>query len=215
MPRNKYPEETVEKILDAAYKLFMEKGYEDTTVLDIVDHMGGLTRGAFYHHFKSKEEVMDALTDRMFDEANPFEKVKKEKNLNGLQKLQAIMNNSLQETDYRKICEEALPMLKNPKIMAEMIEGNRDIVVPAYQELIEEGIADGSIRTVEYPKQTAEILTFLTNFWMIPSLFPFNREEGVMRIRMVKQLTDFMGIPIIDKELLKRLEEVISEMELE
>ena len=112
MPRNKYPEETVEKILDAAYKLFMEKGYENTTVLDIVDHMGGLTRGAFYHHFKSKEEVMDALTDRMFDEANPFEKVKKEKNLNGLQKLQAIMNGSLQETDYRKICEEALPMLK-------------------------------------------------------------------------------------------------------
>lgn len=215
MPRNKYPEETVEKILNAAFKLFMEKGYENTTVLDIVDHMGGLTRGAFYHHFKSKEEVMDALSSRMFDESNPFEKVKKERNLSGLQKLQKIMNGEMQESDYRKICEEALPILKNPKFLAEMIESNRDIVAPAYQELIEEGIRDGSIREAEYPKQTAEILTFLTNFWMIPSVFPFNREEGIMRIRMIKQLTDFMGIPVIDDVLLKRMEAVLSDLELE
>ena len=36
MPRNKYPEETVQKILDASLKLFLEKGYEETTVLDII-----------------------------------------------------------------------------------------------------------------------------------------------------------------------------------
>lgn len=61
MSGNKYSEETVQKILNASLKLFMEKGYEQTTVLDIVDEMGDLTRGAFYHHFKSKEEVLDAL----------------------------------------------------------------------------------------------------------------------------------------------------------
>ena len=55
MPRNKYPEETVQKILDVSMKLFLEKGYEETTILDIVGELGGLTRGAFYHHFKSKE----------------------------------------------------------------------------------------------------------------------------------------------------------------
>ena len=53
LPRNKYPEETIQKILDASLKLFLEKGYEETTVLDIIAEMGGLTRGAFYHHFKS------------------------------------------------------------------------------------------------------------------------------------------------------------------
>ena len=35
MPRNKYPEETVQKILDVSLKLFLEKGYEETTVLDL------------------------------------------------------------------------------------------------------------------------------------------------------------------------------------
>ena len=33
MPRNKYPEETVQKILDVSMKLFLEKGYEETTIL--------------------------------------------------------------------------------------------------------------------------------------------------------------------------------------
>ena len=47
MPRNKYPEETVQKILDASLKLFLEKGYEETTVLDIISEMGGLTRKKF------------------------------------------------------------------------------------------------------------------------------------------------------------------------
>ena len=48
MSRNKYPEETVQKILDTALKLFLERGYEQTTVLDIVNELGGLTRGALY-----------------------------------------------------------------------------------------------------------------------------------------------------------------------
>ena len=51
MARNKYPELTVEKILEVSQKLFLEKGYEQTTIQDIVDHLGGLTKGAVYHRF--------------------------------------------------------------------------------------------------------------------------------------------------------------------
>ena len=211
MPRNKYPEETVQKILEVSLKLFMEKGYENTTVLDIVDHLGGLTRGAFYHHFKSKEEVIDALTDKMFRENNPFEKVRQEKGLNGLQKLQMIMNDTTVESDYRKISAQAVSLLENPKFLAEFIEGNKKVLVPAYQELIEEGIEDGSIQN-EYPKQTAEILSFLTNFWMVPTVFPFTPKEGVARLKMVKEISAFLGVPIIDDELLEKLERSIEEL---
>ena len=49
MARNKHPEETVEKILAVSAKLFMEKGYEHTTLQDIIDNLGGLTKGAIYH----------------------------------------------------------------------------------------------------------------------------------------------------------------------
>lgn len=61
MARNKYPEVTVEKILEVAERIFLEKGYDDTTIQNIIDGLGGLTKGAVYHHFKSKEEILDAL----------------------------------------------------------------------------------------------------------------------------------------------------------
>ena len=46
MARNKYPEVTVEKILDAAQRLFLEKGYDSTTIQDIVNELDGLSKGA-------------------------------------------------------------------------------------------------------------------------------------------------------------------------
>ena len=52
MPRNKYPEQTVEKILDAAALLFLQKGYQNTTLQDIIDATK-LSKGAVYHHFRS------------------------------------------------------------------------------------------------------------------------------------------------------------------
>ena len=44
--RNKYPEVTVEKILEVSQRLFIEKGYDNTTIQDIVNELGGLTKGA-------------------------------------------------------------------------------------------------------------------------------------------------------------------------
>ena len=65
MARNKHPEETVNLILDVAFRLFMKKGYEHTSIQDIIDQLGGLSKGAIYHHFKSKEDILVAVTDRM------------------------------------------------------------------------------------------------------------------------------------------------------
>ena len=64
---------------DVAMRLFLEKGYDNTTIQDIVNGLGGLTKGAVYHHFKSKEEIMDAVGNRMFNENNPFESVMERK----------------------------------------------------------------------------------------------------------------------------------------
>lgn len=65
MARNKYPEKTVEKILEVSYRLFVTKGYENVVIQDIVNELGGLTKGALYHHFKSKEEILKALFEKM------------------------------------------------------------------------------------------------------------------------------------------------------
>lgn len=66
MARNKYPEITVEKILDVSQRLFLEKGYDKTTIQDIVDELGGLSKGAIYHHLSPKKKLWTLWEIRCF-----------------------------------------------------------------------------------------------------------------------------------------------------
>ena len=114
MARNKYPEVTVERILDVSQRLFLEKGYDHTTIQDIVDELGGLTKGAVYHHFRSKEEILDAVSDRMFFANNPFESVKKRTDLSGLEKLREAVRLNQQDTERARLTAQAIPITQNP-----------------------------------------------------------------------------------------------------
>lgn len=214
MPRNKYPEETVRKILDAALTLFLEKGYEQTTILDIVKNMGGMTRGAFYHHFKSKEEVLDALGDQLFFDNNPFEKLKEQTNLTGLEKLKSLIIQSTEDTDNRKISIMSVQAFQSPTFFKKFIDDNRDLVAPYYQEIIEEGVRDGSIKT-EHSKLLSELLTFLTNFWTIPTIYPSSPEESIEKLLYIKEITDKLGIPILDDETIALIMKSASEIPFE
>ncbi len=205
MPRNKYPEETVQKILDASLKLFLEKGYEETTVLDIISEMGGLTRGAFYHHFKSKEEVFDALCEKLFYESNPFEKAKNHKELNGLEKLKFVLKTSFDETEHHQLSMASMQLMGSPAFLKKLIESNQELA-PMYQELIEEGIQDGSIKAKQ-PKLLADLFVLLTNFWSIPTIYPMSDDEACQKFLMIKSVMDNLGLPVIDDEIVKLCKE--------
>lgn len=207
MSRNKYPEETVQKILDAALHLFLEKGYEQTTILDIVENMGGLTRGAFYHHFKSKEEVLDALGDKLFFDNNPFVKLKQQTNLTGLEKLKCLLKQGTKDADLQKVNVMSVQALQSPAFLKKMIDDNRDTVAPLYQEIIEEGIRDGSIKTA-HPKLLSQLLVFLTNFWTIPTIYPASPEENMEKLLYIKEITDKLEVPILDDEMVALIMEL-------
>jgi AcrR family transcriptional regulator len=55
-------------ILDAAFRLFVERGYDGTSVARILAEVP-YSKGAFYHHFASKEQVLDAVIHRFFTAA--------------------------------------------------------------------------------------------------------------------------------------------------
>lgn len=215
MPRNKYPEETVQKILDVSMKLFLEKGYEETTILDIVGELGGLTRGAFYHHFKSKDEVLDALSDRLFLEHNPFEAVRQEKNLNGLEKLKMVIKMQSQNQDQIDLNQMSVPLLKNPKILADYIESNLRVVTPFFEELFLEGIEDGSIPNIRYPKALASFFVMATSVWLIPSIVSATEKELLERLLFLKDMLDSMGIYLIDDEVLQSAETIVQNIPTE
>lgn len=199
MARNKYPEVTVEKILEVSQRLFLEKGYDNTTIQNIVDELGGLTKGAIYHHFKSKEEIMDALSEKMFTSNNPFEAVKKRKELNGLEKMRLAVKLNQADEKQVELTRQAIPLLKNPRVLAGMLESNRQFLCPYWLELIEEGLKDGSIQT-QYPKELAELLVLL-DLWMLPSVFPADEEGIHNRHQFIFQLLEKIGLPLYDKEI--------------
>ena len=89
MARNKYPEETVKKILNTAISLFLENGYEKTSMQDIVNALG-MSKGAIYHHFKSKEELFERAVLEFYARDDRFDAILKDETTSGLEKLRAM-----------------------------------------------------------------------------------------------------------------------------
>lgn len=200
MARNKYPEVTVERILDVSQRLFLEKGYENTTIQDIIDELGGLTKGAVYHHFKSKEEIMDAVGDRMFFSNNPFEAVRGRTDLNGLQKLREAVRLNQSDQERVRLTAQSIPIAKSPRLLQEMIISNRKVLTPYFLELIEEGNRDGSMHT-DYPREIAELLPLLTSLWLLSSVYPTSREQMKRKFLFLGEMLEKMGVPLMDDSI--------------
>ena len=60
--KTKYPEIRKQEYLETALDLFVKKGYFKTTVQEIIDSMGA-SKGAFYHYFRSKEDILHSLIE--------------------------------------------------------------------------------------------------------------------------------------------------------
>ena len=60
-----------DQIIQAALSLFSNKGYKETTMADLVT-VTGLSKGAVYHHFKSKEEILQLLMEKETNSLSTF-----------------------------------------------------------------------------------------------------------------------------------------------
>ena len=211
MPRNKHPEETVQKILDVSLRLFTEKGYEQTTVLDIVNNLGGLTRGAFYHHFKSKDDVLRTLLEKIYDEDDPFEAISGLQGVSGLEKIKMIFSTGT-SARYPGLTRAAMSLLRQPRFLAKHLADTHD-TAKAFEPLIEEGMADGSIRPGN-AKFLAELGMLLLNFWLVSPAFISDRAEFVDKAMFIKQILDGLGFPLIDDETVEIIDTIAETLEV-
>ncbi len=211
MARNKHPEETRSLILDVAFRLFMEKGYEHTSIQDIIQQLGGLSKGAIYHHFKSKEDILVAVTDRMTAESNQMlAYIRDRTDLNGLEKLKAIFKESINRPVQDDIFTVAPDFHKNPKLLFSLLQDTVEEVTPNYiLPIIKQGILDGSIQT-KYPEELAELIILAGNIWMNPMVFDDTKERSYGKFMIFRQMLCGFGLDIIDDEILERLLELTS-----
>lgn len=211
MARNKHPEETVNLILEAATRLFMEKGYEHTSIQDIINQLGGLSKGAIYHHFKSKEDILVAVTDRMTEESNKIlEEIRDRVDLTGKEKLKMIFKKSVDRSDMDDLFTVAPDLSNNPRLLFSTFRDTVDNVAPLYiLPIMEQGIADGSIRT-DYPAELAELVILAANIWTNPMVFDDTLEEYNRKLMVFRQMMEGFGLDIVDDGLLDRMRELAA-----
>ncbi len=210
MARNKHPEETVSLILDTAFRLFMEKGYERTSIQDIIDHLGGLSKGAIYHHFKSKEDILAAVVDRMTAESNHMlEEIRERTDLTGKEKLKTIFKESISRPVMDEMFMIVPNLHDNPRLLHSIFREAVELVAPQYiLPIIRQGISDGSIQT-DYPAELAELIILVANAWMNPMILDDTPEESYRKFMVFRQMMEGFGLDIVDDKLLNRLQELV------
>ncbi len=194
------------KILDTAERLFIEKGYDRASLQEIIQETG-LSKGAIYHHFASKEEILYAVCDRIGRRnGEVLAQVRDNPALNGLEKIRAMFKASLQPERQAKMFFMMPYLMDNAKFLATELRSIFTEVVPGFVEpVIRQGIADGSIRT-EHPKELAEAMIILADGWINPIVQPTTPEEIRARCAVYNQLFCGFGIDgLIDQEIVDAL----------
>ena len=171
-----------EEILDAAEKLFAAKGFDNTSTGDILDAVG-IARGTLYYHFKSKEDILDGvierITDRLMCDAGD---IVRQKELPVLERLtKAILSLNVESKIGHEIMEQVhrpQNALMHQKMQTALLTG----INPILTELIEEGNQQGIFHT-QYPESVVEMTILYANTAFdelnIAGLSPEQRERKI------------------------------------
>lgn len=170
---SKSTKERQHEILDAANELFAEKGYDATSVSDIMKKVG-IAKGTLYYHFSSKEEILDALIERITDEmVQRARKVREDKELSVVQRMVGVICaiNVSGHGDGDILATLHIP--QNALFHQKSYELTIKKVGPIMTDLVKEGIEQGIFKT-NYPKAAVHMaLTYALVAFENPSeLYP-------------------------------------------
>lgn len=153
----KDPEERRNEILDTAEQLFMSKGYDKTTIHDILNEIG-IAKGTFYHYFKSKEEVLDAIVMRIVDGGVKTAKdIASDKSLTVHEKFLRIMLAQKPDSHGQQHLIEELHHADNALLHQKSLSETVQRLTPVLQEVVEQGM-DEKLFNAPYPKESIEFL---------------------------------------------------------
>ena len=205
MSKKYNPKQTVEKILTAAEELFLTKGFDKTGMQDIVNALG-MSKGAIFHHFKSKEDIFEAIltkaANQQMVEINLW--LKELAGLNAKEKLEVLFNRSLSANN--KVAFITALRVNDPKIIIGMMRSAINVSAPILAGLIRDGVTDGSIQT-EFPDECAEVMLLLLNIWCDPFIFECDIKGLEKRLHFLQYLAESIGADVIsDEHIAKNLE---------
>ncbi|MCR8746845.1 TetR/AcrR family transcriptional regulator [Romboutsia lituseburensis] len=205
MLNNNSPNQTYEDILSTAYSFFIEKGYEKTSIQDIINELG-ISKGAIYHYFKSKEEILQSVLLLEKEKANIYldKLIEEADGCNAKEKIKYVLNRIISDENINTTNRFLLNQINNSKAIIQSIIQTVNIDSIKFFEIIKDGVKDGSLNT-DFPKECSELLLLLCNIWLNPILFNRTYEETVNRFIFIQFTMKQLGVDVIGDELLDKV----------
>lgn len=176
-------EERRNEILDAADELFGNKGFDGTSTNDILNKVG-IARGTLYHHFKSKEDVMNALIDRYSARLLvTAQEIAADKSIPAVERMIRVVMalNISGESSSKEMMEHihrSQNALMHQKIQRVIING----VTPILTGIIQEGTRQGLFNT-PFPYECMEMIVTYANTVLDDDMVPMTNEERASRLQ--------------------------------
>jgi AcrR family transcriptional regulator len=154
------------ELLDCAQRLFLSRGYERTTINDVISATR-LSKGAFYHHFRSKEELLEAISSRFAQESLTFiTALAADRTLNALQRLNRLLalgrEWKLEHIGELRAMFTTLLKPENAMLYHRIVEAVFAVLAPALAAIIADGKAEGIFDTGD-ARTAADTLLWLSN----------------------------------------------------
>jgi AcrR family transcriptional regulator len=178
----KEAEERRNEILDAADELFAKKGFDGTSTNDILEKVE-IARGTLYYHFKSKEDIMNALIERYNQRiVSAARLAASDKSIPANERiLRVVMSLNISEDSGQEIMEhihKPQNALMHQKIQKVIITH----VTPILAEIIEDGIEQGMFNT-PFPYECMEMLMTYANTVLDGDMVDMTEKERGKRLQ--------------------------------
>ncbi len=175
-------------ILNAMRELFIEGKAGTASVRDIAEK-AGIAKGGMYYYFRSKEEVMDALVLREYDDIiRACDEAVARCEGNALEKF-ALLLRSYQGAYVDASLDEYLHMPQNAAIHQKSLAQILSALSKIVARIIGQGVAEG-IFQCEYPQECAEIVLSAYTFLLDPGIFCWSAQEYIAKIQALADMLE-------------------------
>ena len=154
------------EILDITLALFGEKGYEKTTVEDILNRTG-ISKGTFYYYFETKEDVLKVLATREVEKKLALTgKIVEDESLSAIDKINKLISEAQRinftDLENRMKIYKAVKEYGNLELQQRMHDHGILFGTPLIQRILEQGIAEKTMKT-NFPEEVAGLYIEIMN----------------------------------------------------
>ena len=145
------------ELLQIAYRMFIARGYENTSVDEIIEE-AGIAKGTYYYYFQSKEQMLEDVIGMMIDQETDAARQVLQAPIPVPQKIVGVIA-SLRPTQEEQPIEGALMRPENILMHSKIKRRLTETVVPLLSEAVEQGIAQGFFSCDNIPERVRMLVS--------------------------------------------------------